>query len=543
MNLERLSNDELLARLRAHVGSGNVWLVQLLVYLTEVDARRLYAEHACTSTWDFCVRKLGMSEGEANRRIAAGRVVRDFPVARAYLERGAIHLCAIYALHKYLTEDNHEDLLREALGKTTRAVEEMIRARFPKPDVHPCITPLIPQPALLATPPEAAPPCTVPSPAPTTLQVRARVEPLSASRYRVELTVSAETKGKLERIKDLMRHRNPSGDLETIVDVALDLLLTKLEKERLGKVVRPRAKKRDRATAVDDATGVQGSRAPTPSVPVASAQPAPAANGWMSPVPTPSNRVASAQTPPAPHDQATTAVRLPSDPAADTPMEAASSDQLKRPVLERPAGAMSVPASGAPSRQRDGEEPETTDTHRPPALDTAATNVHEAMTAAGTTTDGPSEVGMLFPQKRTRRGHIPQEVRREVAARDAEQCTYVDAEGNRCPARGFLELDHIEPKALGGGDEAANLRLRCRVHNRLHAEQIFGREYIAHRVHVRRRTRAATLSPSFVTASRGLRSLGFRDADVRNVIARLAAALDPASPAESIVRDALELLT
>jgi len=39
-----LSNDELLARLRAHIGRGNVWLVGLLAYLAEVDARRLYAE-------------------------------------------------------------------------------------------------------------------------------------------------------------------------------------------------------------------------------------------------------------------------------------------------------------------------------------------------------------------------------------------------------------------------------------------------------------------------------------------------------------------
>ena len=114
--LGELSNEELIARLRAHVGRGNVWMVRLLAYLAEVDARRLYAEHACTSMWDFCVRRLGMSEGEANRRIAAARVVRQFPLTRAYLERGAIHLCAVYELHKHLTEENHEELLREASG-------------------------------------------------------------------------------------------------------------------------------------------------------------------------------------------------------------------------------------------------------------------------------------------------------------------------------------------------------------------------------------------------------------------------------------------
>ena len=143
-----LSNDELLARLRDHVGRGNVWLAGLLAYLGEVDARRLYAEQACSSMWDFCVRRLGMSESEAQRRIAVARVVRRFPLAGRYIERGAIHLCALYEMHKHLTDDNHEELLREASGKTTKAVAEMIAARFPRADVHACIEPLVPQPAL-----------------------------------------------------------------------------------------------------------------------------------------------------------------------------------------------------------------------------------------------------------------------------------------------------------------------------------------------------------------------------------------------------------
>src|SRR5207237_2524299 len=67
---------------------------------------------------------------------------------------------------------------------------------------------------------------------------RPRVEPLAPSRYRVEFTASAELKEKLDRAADLMRHANPSGDLSVIVERALDLLLAKLEKERLAKAKR-----------------------------------------------------------------------------------------------------------------------------------------------------------------------------------------------------------------------------------------------------------------------------------------------------------------
>jgi hypothetical protein len=146
-------------------------------------------------------------------------------------------------------------------------------------------------------------------------------------------------------------------------------------------------------------------------------------------------------------------------------------------------------------------------------------------------------------KKAARRRHVPRAVRREVYARDDEQCTYVDAEGNRCPARGFLELDHIHAKALGGSDEAANLRLRCRAHNRLHAEEVFGREHVLQQIHLRHRKYATPLPPALETASRALRSLGFRAPEVHGVITRLATTLDPAAPIESILKDALRLLT
>ncbi len=49
--------------------------------------------------------------------------------------------------------------------------------------------------------------------------------------------------------------------------------------------------------------------------------------------------------------------------------------------------------------------------------------------------------------------------------------------------------------------------------------------------------------PAFETAARGLRSLGFRAPEVRDVIARLTTSLDPGASAETIIRNALVLLT
>ena len=197
-----LSDDELIVRLRGHVGKGHVWNAELLAYLVEVEDRRLERVHACSSMWDFCTRKLGMSESEAQRRIAAARVVRRFPHVLGVIERGELQLCALYALRNHLTTDNVDELLRAASGKSTRAVEAMIAARFPKPDVPSRVEAVAPQVTLQGAAVSSTEPAWSLSLADgPAAEPRPKVEPLSATRYRVELTVSAETNAVLERIK------------------------------------------------------------------------------------------------------------------------------------------------------------------------------------------------------------------------------------------------------------------------------------------------------------------------------------------------------
>jgi hypothetical protein len=71
--------------------------------------------------------------------------------------------------------------------------------------------------------------------------------------------------------------------------------------------------------------------------------------------------------------------------------------------------------------------------------------------------------------------YVPESVRREVYRRDGGECSYVGVEGKRCGSRWDLEIDHIEPHALGGRSEVRNLRLLCRAHNAYRAERTFGK--------------------------------------------------------------------
>ncbi len=74
---------------------------------------------------------------------------------------------------------------------------------------------------------------------------------------------------------------------------------------------------------------------------------------------------------------------------------------------------------------------------------------------------------------------IKPSTRNAVLKKSGGQCEYRDSKiGHRCESRHFLEIDHIQPRALGGTNVPDNLRVLCRTHNLLVAEQVFGREKI-----------------------------------------------------------------
>src|SRR5688572_1435349 len=71
--------------------------------------------------------------------------------------------------------------------------------------------------------------------------------------------------------------------------------------------------------------------------------------------------------------------------------------------------------------------------------------------------------------------HIPSEVKRAVAKRDADQCAFVSPQGRRCTQRAFLEFHHVQPFAHQGPAEVENISLRCRAHNVYESDLVFGR--------------------------------------------------------------------
>src|SRR5512138_3287162 len=73
---------------------------------------------------------------------------------------------------------------------------------------------------------------------------------------------------------------------------------------------------------------------------------------------------------------------------------------------------------------------------------------------------------------------IPAHVQRGVMKRSGGRCEFVLANGERCNSTYQVEIDHIEPKALGGVATVEGCRAACRPHNMLAARRVFGNEWM-----------------------------------------------------------------
>jgi hypothetical protein len=89
---------------------------------------------------------------------------------------------------------------------------------------------------------------------------------------------------------------------------------------------------------------------------------------------------------------------------------------------------------------------------------------------------------VTLPAKETSR-YVPVSIARTLHKRSASRCEFIDPEtGRRCESRFRLQIDHVQPFALGGPTSFENLRLLCPSHNALEARRAYGDEKIQHSI-------------------------------------------------------------
>jgi 5-methylcytosine-specific restriction endonuclease McrA len=193
-----------------------------------------------------------LSESAAYNRIDVARTARRFPIILDGLAAGDLTLASVRLLAPHLTPDNHRDVLTRARHKSKREVELLVAALHPRPDVPSTIRKL---PALRhSMPPAPRSDERLDAPRAPHAPQRAEMTPLTPERFKMQLTVSRETHDKLRRAQDLLRHAVPDGDPAIIVDRALTLLLTQLERSKTGATSRPRTTRPGTSSGVKTAS-------------------------------------------------------------------------------------------------------------------------------------------------------------------------------------------------------------------------------------------------------------------------------------------------
>jgi hypothetical protein len=251
-SLSLFSDAELLARIAKVVQAERIASADVVEHLMEVERRRLYLDQACSSLYTYCRERLAYTEDAALKRARVARLALRLPRVLDELRTGAIHLTGLFLLDRYLNDENAKGLLAEARGKSRRELERLIAIRFPRPDVPSSIEAVGTTPTLALgaeasggrlsssgpSPRFACPGTTTETPTARGGEPcgdsRSRVEPLSADRYRIEFTATAALRAKLEQARELTSHALPNGDLALLFERALDELIERELKRRVG---------------------------------------------------------------------------------------------------------------------------------------------------------------------------------------------------------------------------------------------------------------------------------------------------------------------
>ncbi len=124
--LEALSTEELDRSAEKLVRAEKQSVALVIAHIAEISRRKDELDPTYKNLFDYCERRLGLSEGCVALRLQVANVSRRFPQILVALAENRISLSVAGRLAPKLREDNVEELLCECAGKTTREVKEVL---------------------------------------------------------------------------------------------------------------------------------------------------------------------------------------------------------------------------------------------------------------------------------------------------------------------------------------------------------------------------------------------------------------------------------
>ncbi len=189
VNLESLPDEAILSGFELLVRRERRTQADFLLYLNEVDERKLFASEGYSGLYSYLVEKFNYGESSALRRIQIAKLAQKFEEVYSLLREGALSLRHLQVLAPKLTIENASRLFSEAKGKSVRELQVHLAGEFPSPET-----------------PD-------------------RVSASGKDRFHIQFSADAKFLDKLNNAKALLGRKHPSGRLALILEEALDLLL------------------------------------------------------------------------------------------------------------------------------------------------------------------------------------------------------------------------------------------------------------------------------------------------------------------------------
>ena len=140
--LKKLSDPELIQKIKALVQEERTLLTQILWHLKEIEDRKIYLTEGFSSLFDYTVQILNYSESQAYRRISAMRVLRDIPEIETKLDSGELKLTQITMAQEYFRSEKKKgeplsptkkiEILEEIADKSSRETERYFAELSPE---------------------------------------------------------------------------------------------------------------------------------------------------------------------------------------------------------------------------------------------------------------------------------------------------------------------------------------------------------------------------------------------------------------------------
>ena len=236
-NIKSMNDESLLKEIKNLAAEERKLTAQLLLFLREVDRRRLFAKQGYGSLFEYVTRELGYSDASAQRRIASMRVLKELPEVEEKIISGALNLSHVAQAQRFfrnevknaqpVTLEQKREVLLSLEGKSTREAERELISRSSNPEQF--------------------------------LQ-RDQVRPVSQSLSQVSFVADQEFLEQLEHIRGLLAHSKPNASMLEIMKEMAKLTIAKLEAKKFAQVDKPRVDKSEAGK-----TGSQDPAAPTQS--------------------------------------------------------------------------------------------------------------------------------------------------------------------------------------------------------------------------------------------------------------------------------------